>query len=534
MNVKQIREVIRDDKERNKHPRNRGFIFLFRWGSYFYQKGGIFLPLSLFFRLLIKLTINRNNHFPLQAQIGKGIRLPHRIGIVISGNAVIGERCTIFHQVTIGVNDLVSDAAPCIGDNCYIGAGAKIVGNVHIGNNVKIGANAVVTEDVPDDMTVVGYNKIVRRRNAVKETIVYRVLLIEATSSKGGIETFILNTCKYLDKDNYQITVLANCPECSIECELSEIGISIEHIRPAEQGLIAYYRDLKRVINTGGFDIVHINKNSLADPLTLLLCKKRRIPKIVLHSHNTHPTSRKISTLLHQVFRKLLVNKHIIKIACSQKAADWMFSNRSSDNCLLLKNGIETERYAFRQDIRECVRNALGVLPDELAICNVGRLCEQKNTLFLVEIMREIVKLHPAARLFLIGTGEMESAVREKVQELRLSEHVTFLGKRTDVNELLQGMDLFLMPSLHEGLPIAAIEAQAAGLPLLISDTVDQEVKLLESTESECLTSAPNVWASHCLKLVGANRRDDAYKRIKTAGYDICESVTRLENLYSK
>jgi len=363
---------------------------------------------------------------------------------------------------------------------------------------------------------------------------VYRLLFIEATSSKGGIETFIQNTCRHLDKNNFQITVLANCRECSIERELIETGASIEHIRPAEQGLIAYYRDLKRVIDPSRFDIVHINKNSLADPLTLLLCEMRRIPKIILHSHNTHPTSRKMSALLHLIFRRIFVNKKIIKIACSQKAADWMFSNCGSNKCLLLKNGIETERYAFCQDTRECVRRSLGLLPEEIAFCNVGRLCEQKNPLFLVEIMSEIVKLHPASRLFLIGTGEMESAVRKKIKELRISEYVTFLGKRSDVNELLQGMDLFLMPSLHEGLPIAAIEAQAAGLPLLISDTVDHEVKLLESTESELLTSAPNVWASHCLKLVGANRRDDAYKRIRAAGYDICESVVNLQKLYLK
>ena len=157
-----IWDVICNDKKRNIHPRNRSFIFLFRWGNYFYHRGGWLLPLSLLFRLLIKLTINRNNHFPLQAQIGKGIRLPHLEGIVVSGNAVIGERCTIFHQVTIGVNDLVSDKAPHIGDDCYIGDGTKIIGNVHIGNNVKIGANAVVTHDVPDGATVVGYNKIVR------------------------------------------------------------------------------------------------------------------------------------------------------------------------------------------------------------------------------------------------------------------------------------------------------------------------------------------------------------------------------------
>ena len=359
----------------------------------------------------------------------------------------------------------------------------------------------------------------------------YKILFIEATSSKGGIETFILNTCRHLDKDKYQITVLANCPECSIERELKEAGVSIEHIRPVNQGIFAYYCDLKRLIDIGKYDIVHINKNSLADPIALLLCKKMHISKIVLHSHNTHPTSSRMSVSLHQIFRRIFVNNQIIKIACSQKAADWMFT-RTSD-CLILNNGIETDRYTFQCEVRNRVRKVLGLFSENLAICNVGRLCKQKNTLFLIEIMSEIVKLRPDAKLFLIGTGEMENAVKEKVRELCLSEYVTFLGKRKDVNELLQGMDLFLMPSLHEGLPIAAIEAQAASLPLLISDTVDHEVKLLQSTEFEHLQSPADVWAVHCLKLVETSQRCNVQERIKLAGYDIKYTTDILMEIYT-
>ena len=359
----------------------------------------------------------------------------------------------------------------------------------------------------------------------------YKILFIEATSSKGGIETFILNICRHLDKDKYQITVLANCPECSIERELKEAGVSIEHIRPINQGIFAYYRDLKQLIDIGKYDIVHINKNSLADPIALLLCKKKHISKIVLHSHNTHPTNGKMSTLFHLIFKKLFVNNQIIKIACSQMAADWMFNKRNK--VFLLKNGIEINRYTFRQDIRDRVRNDLRIPTKSLAFCNVGRLCEQKNTLFLIEIMGEIVKLYPDSMLFLIGTGEMENAVKEKVRQLRLSEYVTFLGRRTDVNELLQGMDLFLMPSLHEGLPIAAIEAQAASLPLLISDTVDHEVKLLQSTEFEHLQSPADVWAAHCLGLLETSQRCNVQERIKLAGYDIKYTTDILMEIYT-
>ena len=109
----------------------------------------------------MKITYNKYNHIPLEARIGKGLRLPHLLGIVISGNAIIGENCTIMHQVTIGVDGFKSDLAPKIGDNVFIGAGAKIIGNVSIGNNVVVGANSVVSKSIPDGMTVVGFNRVI-------------------------------------------------------------------------------------------------------------------------------------------------------------------------------------------------------------------------------------------------------------------------------------------------------------------------------------------------------------------------------------
>lgn len=164
--MKFVLDNIHEDKVCNMHPRNRTFIYVYRLGHYFYTRNSKSL-FSIFFRFLNKILINQNNHIPLSAKIGAGIRLPHLMGIVISGNVVIGRQCTIFHQVTIGVNDLVNDKAPHIGDDCYIGAGAKLIGDIKIGDHVKIGANAIVTVDVPSHATVVGINKIVKTNSSV-------------------------------------------------------------------------------------------------------------------------------------------------------------------------------------------------------------------------------------------------------------------------------------------------------------------------------------------------------------------------------
>lgn len=155
--MNEVFEKIKTDKLVNKHPKNTFFIYVFRIGSYLMCKKSI---LSLPFRFLMRFFINKNNHFSLETKIGKGLRLPHLTGIIISGNAVIGDHCTIFHQVTIGVNELKNNKAPKIANNVYIGAGAKLIGDIKIGNNVRIGANAIVTKNIPDNSVVVGINHI--------------------------------------------------------------------------------------------------------------------------------------------------------------------------------------------------------------------------------------------------------------------------------------------------------------------------------------------------------------------------------------
>lgn len=126
------------------------------------RKGPISKLISVFFRLIMRLSYNKNNHYPLGTEIGGGLRLPHNMGIVISGSAVIGNNCEILHQVTIGVDE--TGRAPRIGNNVFIGAGAKIIGDVKVGDNVKIGANAVVTKNVPDNVTAVGANKFITKK----------------------------------------------------------------------------------------------------------------------------------------------------------------------------------------------------------------------------------------------------------------------------------------------------------------------------------------------------------------------------------
>ena len=167
MEKENIKDIILKDKNRNVHPKNRLFINLFRYGQYYYANSDANIAykiVSLFFRGGVHLFVNKDNHFPLECRIAAGLRLPHNFGIVISGDTVIGENVTIMHQVTIGADETGNGKSPTIGNDVYIGAGAKIIGGCKVGNGVIVGANAVVTKDVPDYCTVVGFNRVLNKK----------------------------------------------------------------------------------------------------------------------------------------------------------------------------------------------------------------------------------------------------------------------------------------------------------------------------------------------------------------------------------
>ena len=165
MNLQEVKNVITVDRSKNLHPKNIVFIYTYRLGNYFISKNSLlYKPAEIFFRIIAKFTYNKRNHIPMQTSIGAGTVFPHLLGIVISGNAVIGKNAVIMHQVTIGDNVVRnSHNSPVLGDNIFIGAGAKIIGNVKIGNNVIIGANAVITKNIPDNKVVVGANIILEK-----------------------------------------------------------------------------------------------------------------------------------------------------------------------------------------------------------------------------------------------------------------------------------------------------------------------------------------------------------------------------------
>ena len=209
-----------------------------------------------------------------------------------------------------------------------------------------------------------------------------------------------------------------------------------------------------------------------------------------------------------------------------------MFGSNSNKEVVILKNGIDTNKLRFNKVLRKKKREELKINDDSFAICSVGRLSEQKNTIFILKVFEEICTKKDNAHLFLIGDGPLKDKAQAYADLSKYHNNIHFLGVRQDIPDILQGMDLFLMPSLYEGLPIAAIEAQSTSLPLLIADTVDSDVKILDSTEFESLDSSPEIWAAHSLELVQKNERRDVSEQMCCSGYDLNKTALDLTKLY--
>ena len=219
------------------------------------------------------------------------------------------------------------------------------------------------------------------------------------------------------------------------------------------------------------------------------------------------------------------------RIACSTEAGKWLFRN---NKFTVIKNGINLENYRFNYETRKKYRSMFKASDDTLILGHVGRFTYQKNHQYLIKVLKRYTEYNSNVILLLAGTGELEQEVRDLVNKLDLSQKVIFLGTREDINGLMQCMDVFLLPSYHEGLPVVGIEAQTAGLPCILSDNISKETKMTENVVFTPI-SDENVDA-WCRNIDLFSKREivrkDGYQSVKDNGYDIQDVIKQVENIY--
>ncbi len=301
------------------------------------------------------------------------------------------------------------------------------------------------------------------------------------------------------------------------------------------QDFVRYGRAVRRFFaEHHDYRAVHLNSGPKNYPI-LRSAKRYGIPVRIAHAHNTgFQTSSSAERLLGTCLKAPLRHYANMYLACSDRAGEWLFgSRRMKAGCVtVLPNGIPLSEFAFDQKARQQARAEWHVDDATLVVGHVGRFTTQKNHGFLLDIFAELHREQPDSILVLAGIGELQQTTRQKVEELGLAETVRFLDFRSDVARLLQGMDVFVMPSLYEGFPVTAVEAQATGLPCAFSDTITREAKILEAVEYLPLDVPLQRWADAVLGLAGTTQRDACYQELARKGYDVKTMAERLLRIY--
>ena len=355
----------------------------------------------------------------------------------------------------------------------------------------------------------------------------------------GGIQTFILNNIEHIDKTKVQIDFLilddGNVYETETNLKLQGYNVyKLEGVwlrKPTD-----YFNYFKKIdeffLNHHDYKVVHLHSSS-KNFYVLKSAKKYGIPVRIAHSHNIGFQSKnKMQIMIGNLCKPLLKKYATDYFACAYLAGEWLFGKKAvkDGKVKVIHNAVEYEKFKFNEEKRIEMRNRLNI-NEKIVIGNVGRFSEQKNHEFLIDIFSEIHKMNKMSTLMLIGKGEKEELIRKKVKNLGLENDVIFMGFCDNVNELMWAMDIFLMPSLHEGLPVVGIEAQAAGLPCFMSKyVITDEVKITGLVSFVELKQSPKEWAE---KILNSDlNRKDTKAEIEQAGYLIMDTAKELENFY--
>lgn len=347
----------------------------------------------------------------------------------------------------------------------------------------------------------------------------------------GGIESFLLNMNEHMSKDCiFDYIVIGDI--CLHKERIQKRGGNIFHIPSPKKNPFKHISMLWKILKNQRkqTDILYFNLYSDAYILPIWMAKLCGY-KVILHAHNNGLQSKgRIYSLLHNIGKNLLKLGKYIRWTNSIISAKYMFGEKIKAE--IIYNAIVPEKFRFNPVIREKVRKELNA-DNGYIIGFVGRLESQKNPLFLLNIFNEVLKKRSDAILWIAGEGSLKKSMDEKIKTLNIENKVKFLGHRNDINQLMQGMDVFILPSLFEGLGIVLIEAQAAGLNCIASNTVAMETKITENIEYISLNESAKAWAGHCIKPeIGTEKRLKANDKIQKSAFNIKNEAARMEQLF--
>jgi Glycosyltransferase len=370
---------------------------------------------------------------------------------------------------------------------------------------------------------------------AIMELI--RVLHVVTIMNRNGLENRIMDIYRNIDRNRIQFDFLVHRKEVGhFDDEINKLGGRIYRIMPLKptkffsymKCLISFFYEHRE------YYIVHSHVNTFSS-WVLWAAKKAGIKIRIAHSRTwgMEHSWKAIFKYISKIFINISTTH---KFACSKQAGEWLFGKKGikpPNFFKVIPNSIDIRKFTFNEQIRNNLRNELNLNKEQLAFVHVGRFVPQKNHQYLLQIFNEIRKINKESKLFLIGEGELESTIRSTCKELGLEKYVVYLGVKDNVGDYLNAMDAFLFPSLFEGFGTVTIEAQCSGLPVLASESIPHETKIINSMEFLPISISPSFWAAKILEMIQNHVRIDFSLEVKKAGYDIKDTYIDMQNFYS-
>lgn len=367
-----------------------------------------------------------------------------------------------------------------------------------------------------------------------------KLLFFLPTFCSGGAEAFVVNVVEELTQRGHVCSIVSIDGVRSIyDNRLSSIGVTRDELIPSKEDspAVRYLRAYSLFASylaryEGAIDAIHFNAAQGEELPFIWIAKRAHIPVRILHSHNSLTTS-PIKRVGHYLCKLLFPSVATHYLACSDKAAEWLLpkSVLDSGRYAIAKNGIKTERFRFCEEERSAKRREMGLEQSKCYMC-VGRLDYQKNHVFLLKVLNKLLAQDSKATLVLVGEGPLADSLHEQAQALGIEKSIVWLGVRDDVDALLCAADCFLLSSEFEGFPFTLVEAQASGLPCIVSDRVSSSCAITDLVTFSPLDEDEFARKAGKVGVRGATMRDKYADTVKRAGYDIVSTVDTLEKLY--
>lgn len=338
-----------------------------------------------------------------------------------------------------------------------------------------------------------------------------RLLCILSNMNTGGAETFLMKLYREIDRTRYQMDFCVNSKSGDYyEKEIIDLGGRIYRIPSKSENLKLFKKSLFNIVKNNEYEYVLRVTSNAGGFLDLKIAKEAGAKVCVARSSNSNDAAGLKTAITHRV-GKVFLKKYVdVKLAPSDLAAIYTFGRKDfeDNSVIILNNGIDLDFYKYREEGRSQIRNEFGIKEDEILCGHIGRFNKQKNHDFLIDIFSSLYTENQKIKLLLVGNGDLECEIRNKVARLGLSEKVIFAGVRGDIPDLLSAMDIFIFPSSYEGMPNTVIEAQACGLTCIISDSITRQVALKNNLYFESIKDSPESWARNIMKYTKCKDRD--------------------------